>query len=49
MPRIRLALRRARFEHSIRAQQKRLWKRETHGLRSLEIDGQLELRGLLYR
>jgi hypothetical protein len=38
----------ASFEHCVGAQEKRFWNREAHGLRSLEIDGQLEFRGLLY-
>jgi hypothetical protein len=36
------------FDHDIGALQKRLWNRDTYGLRSFEIDRQLELRGLLY-
>ena len=36
------------FEHCVGAQHKRFRYRQPHGLRSLEIDGQLELRGLLY-
>jgi hypothetical protein len=38
----------ASFEQDVGAQQKRFGNREAHSLRSLEIDGQLELRGLLY-
>src|ERR1700682_6261707 len=37
----------ASFEHCIRAQQERFWNLEAYGLRRLEIDGQLELGGLL--
>ena len=37
------------FEHCIGAQQERFRNREAHDLRSLQVDGQLELRGLLYR
>src|SRR5438477_7471976 len=36
------------FEHCVGALQERSRDREANGFRSLEIDGQLELRGLLY-
>jgi hypothetical protein len=36
------------FEHDIGALQKCLWNRDAYGLRSFEVDRQLELRGLLY-
>ncbi len=35
------------FEHCVGAQQERFRNRETHGLRSLEIDDELVFRGLL--
>ena len=38
----------ASFEHHVRAEQERIWNFKRHGFRGLEIDGELELRGLLY-
>jgi hypothetical protein len=37
------------FDEHVHAAQKCFWNRQAYGLRSLEIDYQLELRGLLYR
>ena len=37
------------FEQRVSSMQERLWNCEAHRLRSLQVDGQLELRRLLYR
>jgi hypothetical protein len=37
------------FEQCVGTKQERFWNHEAHGLRSLQVNGQLELRGLLYR
>jgi hypothetical protein len=37
------------FEQCVGTKQESLWDHEAHGLRSLQVNGQLELRGLLYR
>jgi hypothetical protein len=39
----------ASFKQRVGAKQKRFWNHEAYGLRSLQVDGQLELRRLLYR
>ena len=39
----------ALLDHPVRAHEDRLWNREADRLGGLEVDDQLELRGLLYR